>query len=174
LTSDTRRLFFALWPDDAVRSRLEVLTADLSVAGRAIAGRNLHLTLAFLGSVNEVTQRCVEQAARTLPAHSFDLVLDEVGWFRRPRVLWVGASRTPEALAELVARLNESLAGCGFAPETRPFRAHVTLARKVGRGPPKPEPISPIAWPVSALVLVESMVASTGAEYHPLARWPMA
>jgi 2'-5' RNA ligase len=173
LASETRRLFFALWPDEGVRARLEALRDGFSL-GRPIAGRNLHLTLAFLGELDEAAQRCVLEAAARLTPQPFTLCLDEMGWFRRPQVLWVGASQTPAPLAGLVARLNEGLQACGFPPETRPYSAHVTLARKVHRGPPKAQAIPPVEWRVEEFVLVESILGQRGAEYQPLRRWPMA
>ena len=49
--SKNPRLFFALWPTDAVRAELAAAAPSYSCLGRAIAARNLHITLVFLGSV---------------------------------------------------------------------------------------------------------------------------
>jgi 2'-5' RNA ligase len=174
LASDWRRLFLALWPDGAVRSRLESIPAGIAASGRRIPARNLHLTLAFLGSLDPAAQRCVEEAAQTVRARPCTLLLDEVGWFRRPRVLWVGASQVPAQLEDLVEQLSERLTPCGYAPDSRPFRAHVTLARKVDRGPLRREAIAPIEWHVDGFALVESVMLPAGADYRPLRIWSAA
>ncbi|HHB13073.1 MAG TPA: RNA 2',3'-cyclic phosphodiesterase, partial [Chromatiales bacterium] len=88
-----RRLFFALWPPAAVRVRMARVGRRLPRRrGRPVPMENLHLTLAFVGPVDEETARCLETAAATVQPEPFTLVLDEVGQFRGSRVVWLGAS----------------------------------------------------------------------------------
>jgi len=72
-----------------------------------------------------------------------------------------------------VAELWQGLAGCGFTPESRPFRAHVTLTRKGRSHPPQDLP-APIAWPVREFVLVSSLSVPEPPRYKVLQRWPLA
>ncbi len=174
-----QRLFLALWPDAALREAIVAVTRDyLPIhAGRRVAPAKLHLTLAFLGSVDAGQQACVEAAAAAVadskPA-SFVLQLDRIGFWRRPQVLWLGASQTPPALSELVARLNAALPACGYQPESRPYAAHMTLMRKLRRGPPASRLSVPVDWPVHDFALVASRTLPEGASYTVLTRWPLA
>jgi RNA 2',3'-cyclic 3'-phosphodiesterase len=80
------------------------------------------------------------------------LCIDRVGHFARASVLWAGPSTPGEGLLGLVAPLEEALVAQGFAPEARPFRAHITLARKVWR-PPRMAWGAPVPWLAGELVL---------------------
>lgn len=176
LGSETRRLFLALWPDDALRETLTALTSGLPEAarGRRTARDNLHITLVFLGSLDMARQGCVEEVCAATRGRSFSLSLDTLGWFPRPQVLWLGAGQIPAALRELVRDLNEGLPACGHVPETREYRAHITLARKVKRGPRQPQPMEAISWTVDRFVLVESVPEPSGVHYEVLRSWRLA
>src|SRR5262249_15740833 len=70
--------------------------------------------------------------SRPLEAGAFDLVLGGLGTFPlhgRPRVLWLGAREGEAALANVHLEIGRRLEALGLAIETRPFTAHVTLAR---------------------------------------------
>ncbi|BAU49555.1 2'-5' RNA ligase [Sulfurifustis variabilis] len=162
------RLFFALWPDPDVQARLASLAA--AYEGRRVATENLHLTLAFLGLTDTDRRACYERAAQTVPFVPFDLVLTEVQWQRRRGIAWMAARGVPAELTALVSALNDALRKCGFTPEARPFRAHVTLARKVRRGG-RVEP-DPIRWRVDRFWLVSSQLAPGGSRYTPERCWP--
>lgn len=168
------RLFFALWPDDDARKALARLArARLAAAnGRVVAASNLHLTLEFLGSVDAGTRACAERAAQSLSAPAFELEFQRLGYWSRPRVLWSAPETTPDALTGLVSMLREALSACGHQPESRPFHAHVTLARKV-RGPVNETTHAPVRWRVSDFHLMASETLARGARYRSLARWPL-
>lgn len=175
MTADARqRLFFAIWPDPATRRALASLArAHLAPGrGRPVAPENLHLTLEFLGSVDAGFRACAERAAATVSAVTFELVLGRIGHWSRPRVLWSAPEETPDSLVGLVDALRRALVPCGHEPDHRPYRAHVTLSRKV-RGPVPPATHAPIRWPVSEFCLVSSQTHPLGARYTPLARWPL-
>jgi len=169
-----QRLFFALWPDDDTRSALARLARRRlrSGNGRPIDARNLHLTLAFLGAVDAGFRVCAERAAESLTAPAFEIEFQRLGYWPRPRVLWSAPERTPEALTGLASLLRNALVACGHEPESRPFRAHITLARKV-RDPVGDATHMPILWPVSEFHLVESQTLPQGARYRPLGSWPL-
>lgn len=168
-----RRLFFALWPDGAVRAALAgVLEDEPPRTGRCVPAGNLHLTLAFVGTVTAEQRACMEIAAAAVEAAPFTLTLDRLGYWPRPRVVWAGTGVTPAALRALVARLTTGLSGCGYAPEQRPYQAHVTLVRKASAGPQRRE-IPPIVWTAADFCLVESVAGDGGSVYRVLARWPL-
>ena len=97
----------------------------------------LHLTLRFLGPTLdprvEPARAAVLEAAAG--ASAFDIALGTAGAFPdggRPRALWVAVRDGADALAALAGRLDGSLVAAGWPPETRPFKAHLTLARSDG------------------------------------------
>lgn len=171
--AETQRLFFALWPNGAVREALaELLKGEPRRIGRRVPDTNLHLTLAFIGNVTAEQRACMEAAARAVEAAPFTVILDRLGHWPRPRIVWAGASATPPALIDLVARLNAGLSGCGYQPEQRPYQAHVTLSRKAQAAPRRRE-VPPIVWPAEDFCLVESVSEEQGSVYRVLARWPL-
>lgn len=172
MNGNTLRLFFALWPDDATRHALfrwqtHNLPADVRWQHRA----DLHLTLHFLGQVGAGRLDALREIATGIDKTPFALVLDEIGHWSKPQVLWAGASSLPGELNVLHANLGEGLRECGFRTEERAFHPHVTLARKV-REKPLLCPLRPLTWPVSELALVESRPGDAP-HYQPIARWPL-
>jgi len=172
MSRSTRRLFYALWPDDGTRQALfhwqtRNLPADVRWQHRA----DLHMTLHFLGQVDASLLGPLRELGAAEAAPRFDLALEEIGYWRRPQILWAGSSSVPGELPQLHARLGAGLHALGLATEARAFKPHVTLARKV-RGALSIEPLSPLTWPVTELALVESRPGD-GPIYHPVGRWPL-
>jgi RNA 2',3'-cyclic 3'-phosphodiesterase len=170
-----RRLFFAIWPDDAERRALATaIDATLAVAGgRPVPLEQLHLTLEFLGSVAaaELPTLAALGAAVSLPAGQ-TVVLDRLDWWRRAAMLVAVPSVPAAGLLALQADLRRALSGRGFRVDSRPFRPHVTLARKVAAPPPRRAVC--VSWPIGAFALVESVPSPAGSTYTPLASWPQA
>ena len=164
------RLFFALWPDAAAAEALERLAADVVVVagGRAIPRAKIHLTLAFLGEVEDLDG--ARDAGGSVRAAPFDMRLDCVGSFRRSGVAWAGSLEPNGELAALHSSLEAQLRARGFALEERPFAAHVTLARKTGKTLPRAA-IPPIGWRADELRLVRSMPGTN--DYVALERWKL-
>lgn len=174
MTAARRRLFFALWPDDDTRSALARLARSRlgSASGRLVPGENLHLTLVFIGSVDGDFRACAECAAEGLAVPSFAMEFVRIGYWPRPRVLWSAPHGTPDALAGLASTLSSALVQCGHEPASRPFHAHITLARKL-RGPVSEAVHTPVRWPVSEFHLVESETLPEGARYRRLRSWSL-
>lgn len=168
------RLFFALWPSDEFRVALEPRIRALQPegVGRPQRPDQWHVTLEFLGPVPESRVALARDAAAQVRAMPCGILFDAVEYWRRPEVLCLVAKVVPEALGDLVARLRSGLAAHGFQPESRPFRAHLTLARKVTH-PVSPVTFEPLRWPVADFALVESVTDRTGSVYTPLACWPL-
>lgn len=163
LPSDTTvRLFLGLWPGHDVRGALEAHAAAWGWPDRArrTDGDRLHLTLHFLG------QR---------PAGEMPLLqrLLQVGWegceLQLDRcTVWPGgiavleSSTVPPALARLHAELARRLAEAGIPVDARPYRPHVTLARKASGARPPPG-CPPLHWRVApGFALVQSLPGGRG------------
>lgn len=169
-----RRLFFALWPDDDLRSSLAPRIEALQPAGVGRPQRpdQWHVTLEFLGAVATPRIATAMEAASVVRAAPFEVVFDAIEHWRRPEVLCLAARATPPELDRLVRALRAELARQEFEPEHRPFRAHLTLARKVSR-PIAVPPFEPLYWPARDFALVESVTDRSGSRYSPLAMWPL-
>ena len=124
------RLFVALELPKTVRTRLSFLCAGVPGA-RWVAPENMHMTLRFIGDVEEPVCDEVVDALLDVRAHAFDLVLRDFGIFEQGRIvhtLWLGVERT-EALMNMQAKIERALTGAGLEHERRRYTPHVTLAR---------------------------------------------
>ena len=168
---DRRRVFFALWPDDATRSALVRATkrAVQLGGGRPVAKERLHVTVAFLGQVTD-EQLASARAAAPVAVGAFDLTLDLLGVWPQSRVLWLAGRHVPDALNALESELWTRLEPRGFVREERIYRPHLTLAR---RARPVEEDVDPVTWPVTELALVESLPDGRNVHYEVLERWPL-
>lgn len=127
------RLFVALDLPENVRDRVAGLCGGVPGV-RWIDPQNLHLTLRFIGEVEEPLLPEIDTALSTVRSPAFGLALNGVDIFgdrRRARVLWVGA-RSSDVLISLQSRTETALSRAGLVPEPRKFHPHVTLARLKG------------------------------------------
>jgi RNA 2',3'-cyclic 3'-phosphodiesterase len=192
----TRRLFFALWPDEAMRRAMADATCEAARAsgGRPVPAANLHVTLAFLGAVPERQLPALAEAAAgsaAVPAAAgaaargepLELAFDHLELWRAAQLLCAAPAAPPMPCAALAGRLQARLAERGFAPDlkssgpvgpgtTRPFRPHVTLARKVQR-PLRAMEMDPVSWRFADFVLVDSKTLPEGPVYSVLERFPL-
>jgi 2'-5' RNA ligase len=161
-------LFVALWPDDGTRARLAGVASEWS--RRPIAAANMHMTLHFLGACTAEQMECYSKVLSRIDFKAFEINMDYIGTWRRARIQWLGSSEPPAALIDLVDRLEQVLASCGYQTEKRPFVPHVTLARNV-KNPLVKVGLPPIRWVVREYVLAESITDERGARYLVRARW---
>jgi 2'-5' RNA ligase len=170
------RLFFALWPEPALARRLYELAGTRLRAGdgRRVTSENIHLTLAFLGTVDAAFRDCAQRAAAAICAPSFTLILEQLGCWSRAGILWAAPARVPEPLLHLVGELTAGLSACGYVPPARPYAAHVTLARSVRGGRWFAQITPPLAWEVSRFCLARSHLDARGARYEVLRAWALS
>ena len=166
------RLFFALWPDDEVRARLERWSRELHAlcGGRTTRPENLHVTLAFLGSVEEARVAEVERAAGEVAPRAVSLVLDRPGYRKHNRIAWAGASTVPPALDAFVAELRSALARSRVGFDAKGFVSHVTLLRDA-REPKAMPALHPILWKIDGFALVQSVTLPRGSRYEVRRSW---
>lgn len=175
------RLFFALWPTGAHRRALAVATGPVvaQVEGQPVPAANLHVTLAFLGSVPGRTFVHLVEIGGQGGYPAIELDFDRLEYWPKPRVLVAVPSQVPPAGTAMVERLWQRIEPLGFARDTRPWRPHLTLARKIRRPPPDGLTLGAGPLPSAGdaarwrLALVESVTHPQGARYRPLAEWPL-
>ncbi len=166
------RLFFALWPDAALRQALGNRVAGLMVAidGKPQRPDQWHVTLEFMGHVPRERQPGLRAAAERVRQSRITIEFDRLEYWRKPQVVCLVASRVPAGLATLAAQLRVALAEEGFATEARPLRPHVTLARRVHAATDSLlEP--PFVWQCRGFALVRSVTDPAGSRYEPLDWW---
>jgi len=177
----TRRLFFALWPNESMR---EALSAAVDGAMKAVRGgrpvplSNLHVTLAFLGSVPEPSLAHLIERARQVSgvgepsSATIDMRLDRIEHWRRAELLCAAANRMPARAEELSSALKAALVAADFRPDLKPFRAHVTLARQVRRAPPD-FGMPAVTWSFGEFALIESRTLPEGSSYSVVDSWAL-
>jgi 2'-5' RNA ligase len=166
------RLFFALWPDEGVRAQLARWTRELHAVcgGRPTRAENLHLTLAFLGKVEDTRAAEVERAADAVAPRSISLVLDEPGYWKGNRIAWAGATVVPPGLEAFVEELRSALAGARIGFDSKGFVSHVTLLRDA-REPRAMPALDPIEWRLDGFALVRSVTLPEGSRYEIRKSW---
>jgi 2'-5' RNA ligase len=167
----TQRVFVALWPTPAVRERLRDVTSRLAadaLTARIISASNLHLTLAFIGSLGENRTEALAERLTTWSTTEFDWVIDHVGYFARARVVWAGGPQTPKLFA-LAASVRELLEELAVSYDRKPFAPHVTLLRDVAHWPANVVPIKPeVTWPCKRPTVIRSEHRADGVVYVPV------
>ncbi|HEY0381753.1 MAG TPA: RNA 2',3'-cyclic phosphodiesterase [Candidatus Elarobacter sp.] len=175
------RLFVAADVDDAARAACAGVAERLRAHrfdARWVAPENYHLTVAFIGAVEQELVGAVRDAVREAAARvpPFGVPLDAVGAFpneRRARIAWVGSGQPLPPFEALCAVVRGALAVLGFTFD-RHADPHVTLARADGRAalppvaPPRIEPVR-----IGALTLYRSFTERGGARYTPVDRFAL-
>ena len=175
--STVRRLFFALWPSEEQRAALVHAAARIvrHCGGRPVPEENLHVTLAFLGSVPEPRVpelvAIARRAAATFPGDAVPIAvsLGILEHWAKAQVLTVlersDETRAAAPGAAALARiLSTQTAAAGFSPDLKPFRVHVTVARKVPH-PPRTCDMRSVSWSFDEFALIESRTLPEGPVY---------
>jgi 2'-5' RNA ligase len=167
------RLFYALWPDAETRQQIAGIAERVKIRrGRRIPPANLHITLAFLGNVDDAALANALAVGGELEGNGFQLTLERCGWYARSRVAWLAPLEAPAALLTLVADLRHALAEARLPVEPRAYAPHLTIARDVPARPLLGEPFQ-VHWPVKDFALIESVTGDGPARYRPLHAWSL-
>jgi len=131
---------------------------------------NLHLTLAFLGDLDEGRVAEAERAAAEVAPRAAVLVLDRPGYWKHNRIAWAGASAVPGELEALVHELRNALASSRIGFDAKGFAVHVTLVRDA-REPRAMPKLEPVAWKFDGFALVRSAMQPGASRYELLGSW---
>jgi len=177
------RAFFALPLPERHREELSRYLGRCAAEApqfRWAGADNLHLTLRFIGSVE---QEVAEGIAERLQGHvgaRFEVALGQVGTFRRGRlvrVVWLGVRSGDQALRELAERVEAECRAAGLEPESRAFTPHLTLARARARDgaamPALPDLPELEPWRAAEVILYSSHLQRAGAVHEPIRTLPL-
>src|SRR6266404_8369849 len=133
------RAFIAIDLTDDVRAAIEEAQARLKRTNLGVKiswtkVANLHLTLQFLGYVEETVVEKIKPALQLVAAQHqpFDVSVQGAGAFpneKRPRVVWIGCGDDGNRLPALARAVQTATQPLGFVPEHHEFSAHLTLGR---------------------------------------------
>jgi 2'-5' RNA ligase len=167
------RLFFALWPDDETRQALAGLSQSIETKGcKWMQPHNLHVTLVFLGQVDQDIEASIKQSASALAIPPFELSFDSLSYWSRSKILCLTCQQpVPETATTLATALTAAAENCGLQTDTRPYTPHITLARHA-RYLPNAQ-IEPITWRAEAFCLVKSCSEPDGVNYKVIQQWSL-
>lgn len=171
------RLFIALKLPDAVKAEIITFRDMLADEGndrKWESPEKLHLTLKFLGDVEENKNQDIEKILENLTQKysKIECELDRFGFFL-PRILWVGL-KVEDHLFKLVNQLDFDLKKLDFEPETRNFKPHITILRiKENLNPDfvtryKNFKMPSVKFFMNEVVLMKSELLRSGSKYTKL------
>jgi RNA 2',3'-cyclic 3'-phosphodiesterase len=179
------RTFIAIEIPSEIKSALTALQTQLRRAGAEVRWEkpeNMHMTLNFLGEVDErriveVEKACVLSAAEFQP---FTLSLNGTGVFPnegQPRVLWAGLSGDVGNVVEMHRRLDDRLAPIGFKRDEKKFHPHLTIGRLKSNKKTREllalayaYQLPTLSFVVTEIVLMKSELHQAGSMYTPMAK----
>jgi len=175
------RLFIAI----ELPAEVKILLTGMRTAipgARWVPPEQLHLTLSFLGEVDEVTYTQLAEKLAEFTAPGFELHFSGTGCFpdrRRPRVLWAGMTESP-LLSSLARMVYNAVQLCGIPQEERPFSPHITLARcrqpagrEVSAFLEQHQRLKLPPVKVREFILYQSRLTAQGATHIPLKLFPL-
>jgi 2'-5' RNA ligase len=176
------RLFVALALPQDIRSRMELLCNGLQGA-RWVRPESFHLTLRFIGEVDEARVEDIDSALKRIRAPRFEIFFEGVDFFgkdRKPHTLFAGVKRNA-ALTNLHAKVERAVVSAGLPPDGRKFSPHVTLARlrpraaldRLGGFVAANAHFRAGPAPIGYFVLFSSFLSRSGAIYSPEAAYPL-
>jgi 2'-5' RNA ligase len=162
------RLFVSLRPPAEARDHLARAVAGL----RTTRAEQWHVTLAFLGEVPDAEPLRPGLAAAASSSSPLVLRLRGGGFFRAPGVLYAGLAGDVDGVRALAADVEAACRAVGLVLEERPFRPHLTVARRLPADPGTLAPYEGPSWTAGELELVRSRTG-TQVEHEVLETWPL-
>lgn len=132
------RVFIAIELDDEIKKYLSEIQTKVkknSIKGNFTREANFHLTLRFIGDVDDKgihsLKRAIDETSKEF--QEFELKLGGLGEFPRKdkKIIWIGLSEGIKELKDLFKRLENNLEKQGFNREERGLKPHITIGREV-------------------------------------------
>jgi RNA 2',3'-cyclic 3'-phosphodiesterase len=176
------RLFFALQPTPEQNVALITQVAPLFAKSgspsppQPVRAANLHATLCFIGAIEPERLDALRAVASVVRGRRVTLCFDKLEHWETPKILCATASEASDSADQLSAALGEAAIAAGFTPDIKPFRAHLTLARKVSGDLSAAFPqslVPPTILRCDRFVLMESRREESGSIYSAVDSWPL-
>lgn len=165
----TKRLFFALWPDDRQREQLRDVISPLAknVEGSAVYRAAWHVTLVFVGEFPEQLIPVLQAAASQIEVEPFRLRFDRAEFWPRQKIAVLATQVVPPELKELAASLDNVVREHGIDTRDTVYRPHVTIVRRA-RAFETQRLAQPLMTQWSGFELIESEPNPGGPRYRPV------
>lgn len=170
------RYFFALNLSHKCKKQLvRWRESELALPNRPVAEDNLHITLAFLGQVTDEQKQQLltgaEMLAKGVKSEAITpLTFNRLGYFKRPKVMYLANEKIPDWQNKLAAGLTKLAQEAGLTQEDRRYLSHITLYRKVN-ALPKALPLTKMLIPIDRFSLFLSISTDTGVYYQAVKSW---
>lgn len=160
---------------------LEARLSGIEIPGKVVPAENYHLTLRFLGAVEEVAyERFLAGLDESELGAGFRIGIEGLGAFpnaRRATVLWAGVTEGSERLEQMAEVAERAAGAAGLDAEERPFRPHLTLSRMR----PQQDVTTlvdgsadvSVRWRCDRVVVFRSHPGPGGVRYEPLETFPL-
>jgi 2'-5' RNA ligase len=169
------RLFFGLKIAPQVALDIDVWRQrTLPPFPDAVPVENLHITLAFLGKVSDRQLEPLTMFADEIRASGIELTLDELGYWHKPDLLWIGPSEIPTSLTRLADSVKGIRRRMGFRSESRAFVPHVTIVRNCAIPPPASVTRPGFRVSFDSFALFESTRTRQGLRYQVKEEWALS
>jgi 2'-5' RNA ligase len=143
---------------------------------------NFHVTIRFIGEVDEGVAADIDEALATIRMAGFDLTIAGIGTFgpaEKPRVIYAGLDKSPQ-LGQLHDKVEMALMRAGLPPEGRRFTPHITLGTMrnadpiaIGRFVAAHNLLRLSPFRVDRFELIRSYLTKSGAVYEDVAEYPL-
>jgi 2'-5' RNA ligase len=168
-----KRLFLALEVPDFEKCAITLWREQaLPELSAPVITDNLHLTLCFLGNTElEIEQELIAKLNH-IKGQKIHLSFTEIGYFKKPKVLYLKPQKTPHTLLNLVQNLNQMVSSTETNLNHLEYTPHITVARKVSQYPNIVDSPS-IRIQFTDIVLYHSQSTNNGVRYKKLRSWQL-
>ena len=169
------RAFFGLSPDTKTKLAIDAWRIKaFPYVNNLVPAANFHVTLAFLGQISPKQLEVLCEGVKQISdIHTFDISLNRVGYWSKPKALWLGCHKTQNTHLQLSKRLHQLANSVGLQLPKQDYVAHLTLARKCSINPPAPLIEPTFNWRNTEFHLYESVSGKKGVSYHIRQSWPL-
>ncbi len=166
------RLFFGLKPGP--QSALDIVSwreRFLPPMLHPVPVDNLHITLSFLGQVKEQQLEQLMVSAEQIQVNRFELNLDQLGFWSKPKILWIGPAEVPDEILQLVKLLTSLRRRLGLQADKSEYIPHISIARRCEIPPPAGIIDPEFKIHFDSFALFESTRTRSGMRYRPMQEW---
>ena len=169
------RLFFALEPSGQDKLAIDHWrNKALPGFDNPVPAANLHMTLAFLGqTTSSQLDALVQEVDNLILPPAFTALLNQLGYWPKPKALWLGCEQTAPSHSELANGLNKAGLSAGLSLAKRDYLPHLTLVRKCRKNPPAPFIEPSFVMDFSEFHLFESLSTTRGVKYQRRCSWAL-
>lgn len=139
---------------------------------KPVPAANFHITLCFLGNINDRQHETVIANLDDITATPFEVTLDMTAFWQGPKILLAAPTVPPASLMSLAASVNSAARQAGIDVERREYRPHVTLIRNTKEDYPPPLFAPQLTCEFRQFHLFESVSTPSGVRYPVKHSWP--